>query len=113
MTAGQLRERVAFFSREAQSDGAGNEEGEWVQAFVVAAELRPLQGSETVMAKRLDGIQPYVIIVRESSLTSQVTTDWMARDVRSGREFNITAIKNGDQKGAYLEMMAVHGRAVG
>lgn len=105
MPAGELRERVAFDRRPTVDDGYGNVEGEWVEQFTVWARVRPLRGSETVIAERLAGVQPATITVRRSSDTAQIAVGWRARDTRTGTVYDITAIANPDERGAYLELM--------
>lgn len=91
-TAGRLRERVHFQSRDVIDDGYGNTRGEWVTRFTVAAGLKPLRGGEQVMASRLQGVQPYVLTVRQSSQTAQVASDWRVVDARgASRVFAVTA----------------------
>lgn len=80
--AGDLRERVHFQSRAAVDDGYGNSRGEWVTRFTEPAAMKPLRGGEEVMAARLQGVQPYVVTVRQSSRTRQVASDWRLVDAR-------------------------------
>ncbi|WP_336800805.1 phage head closure protein [Kaistia sp. MMO-174] len=114
MSAGELRERVAFDRRAAVDDGYGNMvAGDWQEQFVVWARIQPLKGGEGVQAARLAGTQPVIIRVRSSSSTRQIRTDWRARDARIGTLFNITSMANMDEKGAYLDLLATSGEAVG
>ncbi len=107
----RLRGSVHFQSREAVDDGAGNEvSGPWVTRFTVAASFKPMRGGEQVMAARLEGLQPYVVTVRESSATREATTDWRLVDARNAaRIFAITAISDPDQMGAWLDILATEG----
>lgn len=113
MGAGELRERVAFDRRAAADDGYGNQVSSWEEQFVVWARVQPLKGGEGVQAARLAGTQPVIIRVRQSSNTIQITSDWRARDARKGTLFNITSMANMDEKGAYLDVLATSGGAVG
>lgn len=84
-TAGQLREKIAFDSRGPHvGPDDGNTQGAFEERFVVSARRQDLRGGETVMASRLEGRQPVLLTVRSTSLTKQITTDWQARDARSG-----------------------------
>ena len=83
---GDLYYRVAFLKREAVNDGRGNTVGELVERFQCRAAYRHLRGGESVMAGRLQGRGTQVIIVRASSQTRQITTDWVVRDVRASNE---------------------------
>lgn len=122
MSAGQLgRRKVAFDSRGSTSgnspagDGYGNFEDAWAEQFQRSARIRPLTGGEQVLASRLAGVQPVIIIVRRDSQTKLVQPGWRVRDVGDSPasiEFNITAIINRDEKNRYLDMMATTGVAV-
>lgn len=86
-TAGKLTERIAFDSRgpvppDAPDDG--NTQGPFVERFVLWARRTYRTGNEAVTASRLEGRQPVFFTVRASSLSRQITTDWQARDVRTG-----------------------------
>lgn len=111
--AGDLRERVHFQSREDVDDGHGSPiTGPWTTRFTVAAGLKSLIGGEQVMAARLAGTQPYVVTVRQSSQTRQALTSWRLVDARlPGRVFAITAIRDPDGRGAWLEILATEGAA--
>lgn len=114
MSAGELRERVAFDRRAVVDDGYGNTvSGDWQEQFVVWARIQPLKGGEGVQAARLAGSQPVVIRIRLSSHARQISTEWRARDARVGTLFNITSMANMDEKGAYLDVLATSGVAVG
>lgn len=111
-SAGDLRERVHFQSRELIDDGYGNEQsGPWTTRFTVAAGFRPLRGGEAVMASRLESRQPYIVTVHQSSDTRGVTTDWRIVDARNtGRVFAISAAPTDpDGKRAWLEILAIEG----
>jgi head-tail adaptor len=116
-TAGEMRHRIAFDERQTVDDGMGNEQGAFVQQFVVAARVRAKFGGEAVSAARLTGQQPVVITVRASSQTDRITTDWRARDVRSDPDpaeqtsYNIRSIADPDDSGAWLELFCQTGVA--
>src|ERR1044072_5399402 len=105
MSAGDLRERVAFERRGLVDDGYGNEvSGEFAEVFRCAARIKPARGGESIQAARLAGRQPVVITVRCSSNTRTVTTDWRVKDVRSDTVYNIRSIVNPDEHRAYFDM---------
>lgn len=110
MPAGELRARLAFERQSAVSDGAGGQATSWSEVFVCAARLKPRLGGEEVTAARLAGRQPMMITVRHSSDTAQVTTDWRARDVRTGDVYNIRAAVT-DERRRWVEMLAEKGVA--
>ncbi len=86
MGKGALRYRVGFLKREAVNDGRGNTVGKLIEQFQCRAAYRHLRGGESVMAGRLQGKHTQIIIVRASSQTRQITTDWVVRDVRASNE---------------------------
>jgi head-tail adaptor len=111
---GELRERVAFeFRAPDTDDGFGNTiSGDWTIGATVAARIKPLRGSESVQAARLAGRQPTLITVRRSAATAQITTDWRARDVRSGALYNVRSVVNPDEHDRFLDLECDVGVAV-
>jgi head-tail adaptor len=88
MDAGKLNERIAFDSRgpvAADAPDDGNTQGDFVERFVLWTRRTYRGGSEAVIASRLEGRQPVFLMVRASSFSRQITTDWQARDTRSGK----------------------------
>lgn len=90
---GSLFYKVAFAKREFVPDGAGNEEGKFVEQFQSRAEFKHLRGGETVMAARLQGRHTQIIRVRVSDDTRQITAGWQARDIRRNIAFNIRDVE--------------------
>lgn len=111
MDAGDLYQKVAFDEPVTQSDGQGGTINGWSERFQRRAHYLWLRGGETVQAARLEGRQPLVITVRSDSGTRQITTDWRARDARSGAIFNIRGIVPSDNR-AFLEITVESGVAV-
>lgn len=109
--AGELTERIAFESR-GPSTGPddGNTQGDFVERFCLSAKRQNLRGTETVMASRLQGRQPAVFTVRASSLSCQITTDWQARDKRTGTVFAIHGVTRTSDR-AWYEILAESGVA--
>lgn len=115
--AGALNQLVTFQRRVVVSDPYGNERGDWQDEFTVPARLMPKMGSEEVTASRLQGIQPFIMTVRSSTETRQVTPAWRAYDARAGlvsgdvprRAFDIKTAANVDEQNAYIEMLVVEG----
>lgn len=112
---GALRAKLTFQSRGDVTDGWGGTVpgGAFTDQFTVSAALRPLRGSEAVMAARLQGQQPYVVTVRQSALTRQITSNWRAVDANNpSRVFAITAPPTDpDMKNAWLEILVTEGEA--
>jgi head-tail adaptor len=113
MTSGELRERVSFQTRGGPTDdGYGNQvDGTWIEQFNCAAGFTYLQGSETVISQRLQGVQPIIIKVRSALNTRQVDAAWRAVDARTQTVYNIRSSKT-DPKRRYIEFMVDAGAAV-
>lgn len=110
--SGALSEVVAFQVRTEADDGYGNPvTGDFATQFHEPCRLQPLKGGEPVLAARLTKVQPYVLRVRSSARTRRVGVDWRAVNTRTGAIYNIKTITNIDERGAYLDMMAVEGEA--
>lgn len=109
-----LREQMIFQRRGSGDDGFGNTlpgAGVFVDQFTVWAHLRPLRGTESVMQSRLQGRQPYVITVRQSSQTRTVDPTWQVVDKNNpSRVFAITALPTDpDGRRAWHEFLVVEG----
>lgn len=104
------RSRVAFDRREDIDDGMGNTVGEWVEQFQAAANLEPKYGTEAVMAGRLAGTNTYILTVRYAAAKT-VTTDWRARNIRTGEIYNIRSITDAAERHQWLEMLVQSGVA--
>lgn len=109
--AGELTHKVAFDVRTNGDDGYGNPVEDFVEQFIVSAKVQPKFGGETVLASRLAGQQPVLIVVRQSSQTVQITPEWRCRDARSGTEYNIRSIVDPDDSGKFLELLCQSGVA--
>lgn len=116
--AGSLNCRLTFQRREQISDEWGGTRGEWVDQFTVPGRLEPRYGSdaESIMAARMQSMQPYNLTIRGSTAARQVTASWRAYDARAGktgdkpnRVFGIKTVVNPDERNAYLEMLVVEG----
>lgn len=111
MPAGKLKHRVRLEKRTQADDGFGTiVAGDWTPQGTVWAQLTPRLGSESVMAERLQGRQPYTVRVRASSLTRQVDASWRAVNVRTGEVMSIISpLADVGQDGAYLDFLAMSG----
>lgn len=92
--SGQLHYQVALLKRKDVDDGMGNTVSDFVEQFQTRAEFIHLRGGESVLASRLQGKHTQVVRVRNSSNTRLISTDWMLRDVRTGKSFNIRDIEH-------------------
>lgn len=111
--AGELRHRVAFDKREDVNPDApldlGNTQSEFVEQFVVAAKIGAKLGGEAVTAARLSSQQPVNITVRQSAKTKLITTDWRARNARTGEEYAIRSIIDPYDRRQYFEILTQTG----
>lgn len=108
--AGALNHKVRFERREVtEPDELGNAELDWVPQFDEPCRLVPRLGSEPVIAGRLAGVQPYTLVVRAHTRTLGVMPAWRAVNARTGDVYNVKAVANVDERGAWLEMLVVAG----
>lgn len=114
MQTGELRERVSFFAPVDGVDGSGNTISSFndFADFVRWASVVPRLGGETVLAGRLAGRNLVNLTVRQSgSTTNRVTTDWQARNEKTGTVYNIRSIIDPDQSRVWWEMLCEIGVA--
>lgn len=90
--AGPLIELVAFDERVSVPDGYGNQQEGFAEAFQCRAGFIPLRGGETVIASRLEGRQPVLVRIRQSSQSQRVRSDWRMRDLHKGIPYAIRTI---------------------
>lgn len=109
--AGSLSERIGFEAEVEGDDGYGGTIVGWQESFVEAARLEPRVGSETVIASRLQGIQPFTMTVRSNERTRNITPAWRARNKRSGVVYAIKAAVNIDERNQWIELLVVQGEA--
>jgi hypothetical protein len=84
--------------------------GPYETKFTAAARLTPARGSETIVAGRLAGKQPFYCTIRSSVLARTIETNWQAVDARSGTVYAIRSpVSDADQKNAYLDMIIEEG----
>lgn len=122
-SAGDLRYSVGFYQRPALGISSppadyGNTEDEFSDTanFIVSANIEPKLGGEAVLAARLTGKNLVNITVRQSPNTVLVTTDWKAKNERTGEEYNIRSVIDPDggtsKHGFYFEMLCEKGVAI-
>ena len=110
--AGELTAKIRFERRPPGGDGYGNVSGAWAPLCgPFSAALRPLQGREQILAGRLDGVQPYEIVLGSNSATRAIATSDAAVDVRTGLRFDITAAVDPDQRRTWVQLITKQGDA--
>ena len=115
-----MRERIAFQKRGDEVDPFDPDHvivgvGPWTTQFEEPARMIPGTGSETYAASRLQGVQPYTMIIRSSERTREITPAWQAVDLRAGnredgspkRVFDIKAVANPDRWNGMLNLVAI------
>jgi SPP1 family predicted phage head-tail adaptor len=105
ITASDLRDRVSLEKQEEVDDGYGGVTGQWVAQFERGACILLSKGGETVIASRLQSIQPALIIVRFDSETATITADWRLIEVRSGTTYNIRTSADMERRGRFITML--------
>lgn len=111
--AGNLNKRFAFSKRIEVNDGYGNLRGDWQEQFIIWVGKRYLVGGEGVFAQRLSGHQPIIVTLRISTLTRQIETHWMCRDVISSETFNIRSITPATDREGFIDLLIESGVAEG
>ncbi|MCV9965459.1 head-tail adaptor protein [Pararhizobium sp. BT-229] len=109
-SAGDLYHSYAFDRRIEIDQGDGNTVGEWQQKFRCRAGVINLRGGESVMAGRLQGQHSQIVFVRASSVSMEATTEWQARDLRTGVAYNIREITRSDDR-MWLDFLCQSGVA--
>lgn len=109
--AGSLSERIGFEAEVEGDDGYGGVVVGFAEQFVEPARLEPRVGSETVIASRLQGLQPYTMTVRSNERTRTITQAWRARNKRTGVLYAIKAAVNIDERNQWIELLVVQGEA--
>ncbi|OWJ70993.1 phage head-tail adapter protein [Haematobacter missouriensis] len=109
--AGGRNFRVAFDEPIATPNGQGGQLMGWTERLHAYARIMWLRGSETVIAARLAGRQPAVVVIPSSTIARLITTEWRMRDVRSGDVFNIRTMVESDDR-ADIELTVEKGVAV-
>lgn len=114
-SVGELDARVRFDKR--GPDANGDPLGDFIPGFTVWAKVDYLRGTESAQSNRLQGLQPAVIVVRDSTQARTITNAFRAvivagRGVFPGQELNLTAVAP-DRTPGYLNIMATAGGATG
>lgn len=111
----QLRFRLHCQSKGQAIDELGNPVPggtPWATRFTVSAGMKPRNGGEAVIAGRLEGRQPYIVTVRSSEQTRQITSDWQLIDARdASRVFAVKTAADPDGKRQWIEILAESGIA--
>lgn len=111
ITASDLRDRVRLERHEEIDDGYGGVVGQWVTQFERNACILLSKGGETVIAARLQSIQPALIIVRHDAETATITAAWRLIETRSGTIYNIRTSADMERRRRFITMLCEAGVA--
>lgn len=109
MTAGSLRDRVAFQRATTGDDGYGNITTAWSDHLTVWANVRETLGKERVDAGRVEASRTATIRVRQSPDTLGLTE--ADRVLLHGKPWNIRSIARVGNDGAMLDILIEAGVA--
>lgn len=112
--AANLRFRVRFDKPSERDDGYGSTIGQWEPQFSRLCDIRPLKGAESVIAQRLQAIQPVLIIVRRDMDTREIRPSWHAIEILNGAEIRTYAVKTAEdmeRAGQFITILAEAGAA--
>jgi head-tail adaptor len=103
-----LRSVLVYVQKEAPEidDGYGGViPGGWVTQEEAWARVQPLKGSETVIAARLTGKQPFVITIPMTPENGAIDRSWRIKEADSGKMHRITSFANMDEHGRDWELL--------
>jgi SPP1 family predicted phage head-tail adaptor len=99
--SGMLDERVTFRRKTLAKDNYGGSVTTWADYATAWAHVRPLTGREREAAMRPEGVEAYLVVVRNrSDLQDDDVIRWRSRDM------NIRFIRNRGPRTAWLEIEA-------
>ncbi|EHK56822.1 head-tail adaptor protein [Allomesorhizobium alhagi] len=109
--AGSLKYRVDCQKRTEVDDGYGNTVSrDFETQFTASAAYQHLRGGEGVIAARLENRHPMIVLVRASSDTRQITSDWRLVDTRDGSAFAIRDVTHETDR-AWISLLVEKGVA--
>lgn len=113
--AGSLKGLFSFQKRGDGDDGFGGPPvpgtGTMAEVFKDYGRLIPLVGSETVIAGRLAGRQPYRLTVRSNTNTRTIDPSWQIVDVRAPTKIYaiLSPVSDSDMGNEWLDMLIAVG----
>lgn len=113
MAGRRNRDRLRFEQR--ALDDNNDRLGDWATIFTCSAVLTFLRGGEGVLAQRLQGTLPVILVVRKASELTGLDNSWRAVDVHDEtRVFDITGATPAKELG-FVDVLAVQrvGQTVG
>jgi head-tail adaptor len=110
MDAGQLREKIGFYSQAEAATDYGIAADPWQLQFVRAARARAIRTGEQIMAQRLKGVKVVIITVRYNAAARTINEGWQARDMRTNEAYNIRKAVP-DERREWIDVLAESGVA--
>lgn len=111
--SGDLHGLYSFQKRGDGNDGLGGifpGQGPFAEVFKSAGRLVPLTGSETIIAGRLEGRQPYRLTIRSHAAARTIDASWHIVDVRTGKGYYVKSpISDADMHNQWLDMLVQEG----
>jgi SPP1 family predicted phage head-tail adaptor len=109
MTAiGALRQRLVLQQESRVADTGGGASLSWTSVATLWAEVTPLSGKENIQGEKVSGVLTHKIRVRYHA---SITVSPATRFLWGARVFNIRAVRNIEERGRILEILAEEGVA--
>jgi SPP1 family predicted phage head-tail adaptor len=106
MNAGKLRNKIEIQRRDKTPDGAGGFKVDWVKIADTWAWIKPMGGTEGLVAMQLQAQVSHDIIIRyRSNLTAA------DRIVFQGRAFNIVSVIDIEERQHWMQLRCMEGVA--
>lgn len=110
MRAGRLRERITIEARASSGTGFVQALASWVPLVSGrSAEIKPMGGSEPVIAERLNGKNLCEIRLRWNTDVSSIDTTMRVKNDRTSQIYNIRAVQNTDMRNRFITLMCDEG----
>lgn len=106
MAGNQMRldTKAVFYSpSEGQRTETGGSKEGWNEEFPTWAAVRYLRGGEAVMASRMQGRRPAILILRNRAVLSAIRLDWTVRF--GGQSYQVRELPKRREDGATVEML--------
>ncbi len=85
-----------------RSETGGSKEG-WDERFIAWVAVRYLRGGEAVMASRMQGRRPAILILRKRDVLRKIGLDWIVRF--GGQSYQVRELPKPREDGATVEML--------
>lgn len=95
---------LTFYGWTGEKDEGGGPIYEDIKHGPFWARMQPLKGSETVIAARLTGVQPFIVTIPWQPEIANVTNSWKLYD-EDKREYSIKSAGNMDEKRQFIELL--------